>query len=141
MKIKDGVCCRSAIPKLPTWFQLQWPLSSIFSSKQYGFVSNTSVVSNILEYWSFLNEAFTNHLQVDSVYTDFAKSFDRVNRRLLRLKLDKLGLKDNTIKWLAFFLSGRCQQVRIDNFISSFSLFQLVFLKVPSADPFCFYYS
>ncbi|XP_063932652.1 uncharacterized protein LOC135144560 [Zophobas morio] len=117
-----GVCCQSAIPKLLDSIvtrQLQWASSSVISSKQHGFVSNRSTLSNLLEYRSFLNEALVNHLQVDSVYTDFAKAFDRVNHKLLLLKLDKLGFKDNTIKWLASFLSGRCQQVRIDNFISS----------------------
>ena len=77
-----------------------------------------STLSNLLEYTSFINEAFSNRLQVDSVYTDFAKAFDRVNHNLLIMKLDKLGFRDNTIKWLSSFLLGRSQQVRIGNFLS-----------------------
>ena len=75
-------------------------------------------MSNLVEYQSFLNDALSNRIQVDTIYTDFAKAFDRVNHRLLIIKLQKLGFKDLTVKWLSSFLYDRWQQVRINNFIS-----------------------
>ncbi|XP_063907420.1 uncharacterized protein LOC135125696 [Zophobas morio] len=49
---------------------------------------------------------------------NFAKAFDRVNHRLLILKLRKLGFTDLTISWLTSFLTDRKQQVRIGKYIS-----------------------
>ena len=117
-----GVCNQSAIPKLLdaiVSIQLRWASASIISSSQHGFFSNRSTLSNLLEYKSFLNEAFANRSQVDSVYTDFSKAFDRVNHRLLIVKLHKLGFREGTIKWLSSFLVDRKQQVRIYNYISA----------------------
>ena len=117
-----GVCNQSVIPKLLDSIvsdQLQWFSKSIIPPEEYGFFANRSTLSNLLEFRSFITEAFTDHLQVDSVYTDFAKAFDRVNHRFLLAKLDKLGFKNTTVKWLSSFLYDRSQQVRIDNFIST----------------------
>ncbi|RYA72249.1 hypothetical protein DD592_26325, partial [Enterobacter cloacae complex sp. 2DZ2F20B] len=116
-----GVCNQSVIPKLLDSIvssQLQWTSSLIISSKQHGFRSNRSTMSNLLEYYSFLNESISCRSQVDSIYTDFAKAFDRVNYRSLILKLRKLGFTDLTISWLTSFLTDRKQQVRIGKYIS-----------------------
>ena len=56
---------------------------------------------------------------IDSVYTDFAKAFDRVNHRVLIRRVSKLGFQDLTVQWLLSFLSERVQIVRIENYIST----------------------
>ena len=75
--------------------------------------------SNLLVYQDHLLNAFENKFQVDSVYTDFSKAFDRVDHKLLLAKLKAYGMGEGALKWLCSFLSGRTQYVRINNHISN----------------------
>jgi hypothetical protein len=61
----------------------------IILSEQHGFVRNRSTSTNLLEYSNFLFRAMDDRVQVDSVYTDFKKAFDRVDHDLL---IQKLGV-------------------------------------------------
>ena len=98
--------------------QLQWKSSSVLSLYQHGFIRSKSTLLNLLQYYAFINEAFEDKAQVYSIYTDFAKAFDRVNHDILISKLHRLRFRHNTVKGLYSFLSGRQQQVKIGGFIS-----------------------
>src|SRR5699024_5614596 len=116
-----GVCNQSAVPKIFESIvakQLQWTASKDLINQQHGFCKNKSTLSNLLEYYSFLNESFSKNSQVDVIYTDYAKAFDRVNHDILILKLSKLGFRQSTVGWLASFLTNRRQQVKIGNYLS-----------------------
>jgi hypothetical protein len=54
---------------------------------KHGFVKGRSTVSNLLEY-SFVLKSIEDGCQVDSIHTDFSKTFDKVRHRLL---LDKMS--------------------------------------------------
>jgi len=56
-------------------------------SNQHGFRSNRSISINLLLYQSNILSSFNNHVQIDSIYTDFKKVFDKVNLKLLLVKL------------------------------------------------------
>ncbi|CAB4009937.1 Hypothetical predicted protein, partial [Paramuricea clavata] len=49
--------------------------------------------------------------QVDIVYLDFAKAFDKVNHDLLLVKLHNFGIRGNLLRWFRDFVSGRFQRV------------------------------
>jgi hypothetical protein len=55
---------------------------------QHGFVKGKSNVFNSLEYPSFVLKSIEDGCQVDSIYTDFSKAFDKVHHCLL---LDKMS--------------------------------------------------
>ena len=117
-----GVCNQSVIPKILDFIvakQLQWISSSLISVKQNGFYKNRSTLTNLMEYYCYLNDAFSRKSQIDSLYADFSKAFDKVNHRLLIFKMTKLGFSGKTIKWLTSFLFNRSQQVKIGNHLSS----------------------
>jgi hypothetical protein len=48
-----------------------------------GFIKGRSTVSNLVEYLSFILKATEDGFQVDSVYTDLSKTFDKVRHHLL----------------------------------------------------------
>ena len=50
---------------------------------------------------------------VDVVYLDFAKAFNRVDYNVLLQKLKAIGICGNLLKWIADFLIGRRQVVRV----------------------------
>ncbi|XP_063921152.1 uncharacterized protein LOC135135969 [Zophobas morio] len=89
---------------------LSWMSSSILTEKQHGFRPKRSTWANLIEYYSYLNESFGNRCPVDAIYTDFSKAFDKVNQRILLLKLSHLGFRRETIIWLRSFLCDRWQQ-------------------------------
>jgi len=52
-------------------------------------------------------------LQVDVIYTDFCKDFDRVNHKtLLKILLD-YGFGEPLLSWLGYFLNNRKQYVKV----------------------------
>ena len=55
---------------------------------------------------------------VDVIYLDFAKAFDRVDHSVLLSKLKALGIHGNFGAWLGTFLLGRRQKVKIGNAFS-----------------------
>jgi hypothetical protein len=50
---------------------------------QHGFMKNRSTMTNLLEYASFVLNSIEEGWQLDCVYTDFSKAFDRVRHQLL----------------------------------------------------------
>jgi hypothetical protein len=52
---------------------------------QQGFVKVRSTVSNLFEYSSFVLKSIADGCQVDSIYTDFSKAFDKVIKCRLML--------------------------------------------------------
>ena len=45
---------------------------------------------------------------------DFAKGFDKLPHRRLAYKLEYYGIRNDTLKWITTWLSGRTQKVVID---------------------------
>lgn len=66
---------------------------------QHGFFSKRSTQTNLMEYASKIAHEIVDGGQVDSVYTDFAKAFDKVNHHLLIRKLGKLV-------WMSIWFAG-----------------------------------
>jgi hypothetical protein len=65
---------------------------NLISVKQHDFMKNRSTVANLLEYASFVLNSIEEEWQVDSVYTDFLKAFDRIRHQLLLEKM-AVGIK------------------------------------------------
>lgn len=66
--------------------------------------------------------------QVDVVYTDFEKAFDRVDHIILLHKLYELGIRGNLLRWMESYLSKRSQAVVVGGFHSNY-------IKVTSGVP------
>ena len=55
------------------------------------------------------------HKQTDLIIMDFAKAFDKVPHMRLLHKLEYYGIRGSTNKWINSWLSGRTQQVVLDD--------------------------
>jgi Reverse transcriptase (RNA-dependent DNA polymerase). len=100
-------------------YKLSFACKRFISSYQHGFVHQRSTVTNLLSYQHDILQSFESGHCVHSVYTDVAKAFDRVDSRLLIAKLKSYGVGDSFLRWLSDYLSGRTQQVRLGNSLSS----------------------
>lgn len=78
---------------------------------QHGFFENRSTITNLAIFTHFTSSALDNHLQVDTIYTDFSKAFDRVDHHLLLLKLENLGFDEKLISFFRSYLLKREQYV------------------------------
>lgn len=83
--------------------------------EQHGFFPGRSTQTNLLVYHQYLTKAVESGFQVDSIYTDFQKAFDRVSHSILLNKLESLGVDAPLLLWLYSYLDNRNQCVRIKN--------------------------
>ena len=93
--------------------------NNLFSRRQHGFVPLRNCMSNLLicmKKWTVMLE---KRYQIDIIYTDFEKVFDRVPHQRLLQKMKNLGIIGSTLRWITAFLSERIQCVRVENASSS----------------------
>lgn len=83
-------------------------------TQQHGFSPCKSTVTNLGEYSNFLAKNIINGGQVDAIYTDFSKAFDRVDHVILIQKLLHCNIKKCTTAWIYSFLCDRTQIVCIN---------------------------
>lgn len=88
-------------------------------SEQHGFLPKRSTITNLLNFTNFVSEALESKKQVDVVYTDFTKAFDRVNHDVLLLKLHNLGFTYQSLALVTSYLSSRYQFVDYQGFESN----------------------
>lgn len=84
---------------------------SIISPNQHGFVPNKSTTTNLLEFSSDIIGAFISKSQVDCVYTDFSKAFDKLSHSVIVLKMRRLGFPPWFIEWVTSYLLDRTYKV------------------------------
>jgi hypothetical protein len=83
--------------------------------RQFGFLKGKSTTSQFLQvlHDMYIGNKLDNKCQVDTLYLNFAKAFDKVNHELLLLKLKRFGISGNLLSWLRDYLSGRYQRVTV----------------------------
>jgi len=75
--------------------------------EQHGFRRNRSTVTNLYAFASYVTPLLESGSQVDSIYLDWEKAFDRVPHDRLLLKLAMIEGLSPYIKWFASYLGGR----------------------------------
>lgn len=90
----------------------------ILSPNQHGFIKNRSTVSNLLVYKNYLCNAFASRGQVDLIYTDFQKAFDKVDHVILCQNINSHGVHGSLLRWVTSYLENRSQLVAIKGYIN-----------------------
>ena len=115
------ISIQSSVPKLFEKIlmpHLMWYCRGIFDDSQHGFVPQRSTVSNLLLYEQDILSSLGGNSQVDSIYTDYSKAFDKVSHPILLSKLESLGFPNHFLEWLSSYLSDRVQFVKVHEFLS-----------------------
>ena len=84
--------------------------------KQHGFCSGRSCLSQLLKHHNNILEELEKSNNVDVIYLDFAKAFDKVDHGILLSKHKKIGING---MWIDNFLSNRQQCVVVNGTTSS----------------------
>jgi hypothetical protein len=67
-------------------------IGDLINEHQHGFIKNKSTITNLTCYSNNLRQSIViRNGQMDYIYTDFKKAFDRVGHSQLIFKLEKNG--------------------------------------------------
>ena len=77
---------------------------------QHGFMRGKSTTTQLLEVYHGILESVASGNEVDVIYLDFTKAFDKVPHLLVR-KLEILGIRGSLLSWFQSYLSDRQQRV------------------------------
>jgi hypothetical protein len=66
------------------------------SESQHGFVSSSSTITSLVCITDYIANALDNNTQIDVIYTDFSKAFDKLNHILLS-KLSAFGFSPSLL--------------------------------------------
>ena len=95
--------------------------NNILSPNQHGFRKGRSCLSELLAHYEDILLNANSGEGTDTVYLDFAKAFDKVDRRILLKKLKRVGITGKLLGWFKAFLSNRKQEVVVEGFKSFIS--------------------
>jgi len=77
--------------------------NKLFSNDLYGFIKGRSTVLQLLHILDKWTKLLEEGKQVDVIYSDFEKAFDKVPRKRLLSKLRSYGVREDLIKWIKGF--------------------------------------
>ncbi len=95
--------------------------NELLTTCQHGFVEGRSCTTQLLECLDIWTSILDNGGQVDVLYLDFAKAFDKVAHQRLIKKLEGYGINKATTRWIQNFLSERKQKVVVNGEESSWA--------------------
>ena len=81
---------------------------------QYGFRPGRSTESQLLVVYHDLLDSMASGKEIDAIYLDLSKAFDKVPHHLLISKLSSFGISGCLLKWYQSYLSDRYQRVALE---------------------------
>ena len=82
-------------------------VNKLISIEQHGFVTSKACVKNLLECQDLTKIAQHEHKELDVLYADIMKAFDKVSHRKLIHKLRAYGFGEKLTDWVGSLLKGR----------------------------------
>ena len=89
-------------------------MNNLLSKKQYGFINGRSTTTQLLYYLDNCISTITEGGVIETIYLDFAKTFDTVPHRRLLGKPNAFGVQRKLFNWIKEFLCGRTQVVKVN---------------------------
>ena len=86
----------------------------LIKDSQHGFTSGRSCLTNLLDFFEAVTKYLDEGSDVDLIYLDFCKAFDKVPHKRLLIKLEALGIDNKISGWIASWLANRRQRVVVE---------------------------
>lgn len=93
--------------------------NSILSKYQSGFRKNNSCESALQSILFNWKNALNNKKIIGAVFLDFQRAFETIDRKLLLLKLEYMGITNCTMEWFKSYLQDRYQVTKFGEEVSS----------------------
>ena len=94
-------------------------ISNKLNPNQHGFRNRRSCLSHLLAHHDHVLSSLEEGHNVDSIYLDFSKAFDKVDIGILCHKMKLMGITGTLGKWIHDFLTNRKQYIIVNGAISS----------------------
>ena len=88
--------------------------NNLFNPTQHGFRQGRSCLSQLLSHYDSILSKLEEGKEVDVIYLDFSKAFDKVDHEILLSKLKSIGIRGKLLTWIKSFLKNRNQIVFVD---------------------------
>ena len=85
---------------------------------QHGGRGGRSTLSQLLQHYFELTQMLEEGDNVDVIYADMAKAYQKVDHGVLLYKIRSLGFRGRLLRWISNFLKNRTQFVLIDGELS-----------------------
>ena len=95
-----SVCCKVLESLVRDHLMSHLLKNDLLSKSQFGFVKGRSTMLQLLSMLDRWTEFLEKGGQVDAIYTDFEKAFDKVPHKRLISKLKSYGISTALIKWI-----------------------------------------
>ena len=95
--------------------------NNLIKNSQHGFRKGYSCSTNLLVFLETVTSAIDSSHNVDAIYLDLAKAFDKVPHCRLMSKLKAHGIDGQVGNWIKSWLTDRWQRVCLEGFYSSWS--------------------
>ena len=94
-------------------------LSQFLSESQHGFVKGRSTETQLLETYHYILHSLAKGKEVDVLYLDLSKAFDKVDHSLLLAKLKGYGISAPLLKWFRSYLADGAERVVLEGVYSN----------------------
>ena len=93
--------------------------NNLITSHQSGFVPGDSTVNQLVYMYNLFSKALNDKKDIQLVFCDQSKAFDKVWHPGLVYKLQTFGITGSLLQWFKSYLGNRRQRVTITNSLSS----------------------
>ena len=93
--------------------------ANLISNNQHGFRKKRSCLTQLLSHIEFIYKCLNGNNEVDVIYLDYSKAFDKVDHKVLLEKLKRYGIGGKVLCWIEQFLTNRTQTVQVEGVLSS----------------------
>ena len=91
---------------------------NILSNSWFGFRTNLNTTHAIFNLQTQICNSFRNNKIGAAIFIDLKKAFDTVNDDILFSKLENIGIRGISLKWIKSYFSNRYQTVNFKNYLS-----------------------
>ena len=95
---------------------------NVLNNSQHGFRKGRSCQTNLIEFFDKVGGWLDESQNVDVLYLDFAKAFDKVDHERMIVKLAAEGVEGKLLAWIMDWLSKRYQRVVVEGETSGWLL-------------------
>ena len=92
--------------------------NNLINKNQHGFRTNRSCSTQILSHINYILSNAVDKNEIDCVYIDYEKAFDKIDHKILIQKLHQLQIPSKYINWITNFLQDRTQIVYVNETFS-----------------------
>jgi len=87
--------------------------NNLINNSQHGFRKGRSCLTQLLEHYDEILRQIEEGNQVNVLYIDFEKCFDKIDFKILLNKLKLKGVTGNAYNWIKNFLTNRTFRVKV----------------------------